>query len=70
MKYIIRFALQLAVNNGAFPGVVGALAHRIHVPRAGRAVQQRARFRGGRAGGRGRGLPRRHAPGAAHLPVP
>lgn len=73
----------ISVDHGAVPGVVGALAHGVHVARARRALQQRAGLRGGRAGrgprgrgprGRGpRGPGRRRAPAApraAHLPVP
>lgn len=68
--------VMCAVHNGAVPRIVGALTDRVHIPGAGRAVQQRGGVRGGSGGWRGRRHPaprvrRRAAPqGAAHLPVP
>jgi hypothetical protein len=67
----------VAVDNGAVPGVVGALADGVHVPGAGGALQQRGGVRGGRARHRARLRLRirararsRAAPRAPHLPVP
>lgn len=66
---------RVAVDNGAVPGVVGALADGVHVAGARGAVQQRASLRRGAAGAprRALGAPARlrgAPPRAAHLPVP